>query len=559
MHVNLEMRFLLCIFFTLTLLLIVPTVSAQESTKDPINIVFEIHSHEDKIIQSAGGSEYFEDRRNVFLSNLEHLDLLLDTVDRYDAKLTFLSVGPWAELCLDDSIKDECFPIIRQLYASGEMIGTHSHNYRYLGSFNQWDGDRGDLTGRNNWQYVRFVNLLIENALGVSDESEIKNINLVGGFPKPNESIPKHQMLKDFGFQMKQGGEEQVFLLYYNHIPYNPYRVGDTSLSEDLDSGLLTISQYPIYNSKVRFDAPIDPSLEHQKSMFLQVYLNWRESDEPKVWTYGWGTHVHNLIDEPDTRERIDEMLSWLSEHFIEKKSKGSVIAKYSNYRDVFDQYERWEIENPGVSSFNYPLEYTDYTKYPYNKWINQYLRNTTVVEEIILDKYTKVFLLESNDIPIVLAFSDKSEITLNLTEYFPPRDVSMISLADGLTESVNPESISLGSDAVVLCMPRECQKILEDESGIMLFILPSWIKETAALWAEDEIDNKTFVNAIQYLIKSKIIIIPHSSDHPKTPIDDIFPTWVKSTAGWWAKGFVTDKEFIDALQFLIIKGIIKI
>ena len=52
MYVNLEMKFLLCIFFTLTLLLIVPTVSAQESTKDPINIVFEIHSHEDKIVKN---------------------------------------------------------------------------------------------------------------------------------------------------------------------------------------------------------------------------------------------------------------------------------------------------------------------------------------------------------------------------------------------------------------------------------------------------------------------------------------------------------------------------
>ena len=81
MHVNLEMKFLLCVFSTLTLLLIVPTVSAQESTKDPINIVFEIHSHEDKIIRSAGGSEYFEDRRNVFLSNLEHLDLFSSNLE----------------------------------------------------------------------------------------------------------------------------------------------------------------------------------------------------------------------------------------------------------------------------------------------------------------------------------------------------------------------------------------------------------------------------------------------------------------------------------------------
>ena len=99
MYVNLQIRFLLCIFVTFALLLIVPTASAEESTKTPIHVVFEIHSHEDRIIQSAGGSKYFEDRRDEFLLNLEHLDLLLNTVDRYDAKLTFLSVGPRAELC----------------------------------------------------------------------------------------------------------------------------------------------------------------------------------------------------------------------------------------------------------------------------------------------------------------------------------------------------------------------------------------------------------------------------------------------------------------------------
>ena len=558
MYVNLQIKFLLCIFITLALLLIVPTASAEESTKTPIHVVFEIHSHEDRIIQSAGGSKYFEDRRDEFLLNLEHLDLMLNIVDRYDAKLTFLSVGPWAELCLDESISDECFPIIQRLYESGEMIGTHSHNYRYLGSFNQWENDREDSTGRNNWQYVRFVDLLIENALGVSDESEIRNVNMVAGMTKPSAAIPKHIMLNDFGFQMKQGGEEQVFLLYYNHIPYNPYRVGDSSLSEDLDSGLLTIAQYPIFNSKVRFDAPIDPSLEHHKAMFLQVYLNWRESDEPKIWTYGWGVHVHNLIDEADTRERIDQMLSWLSVHFIEKKSKGSVIAEYSNYRDVFDNYERWTSENPGVSSFDYPLEYTDYTKYPYNKWINQYLRNTTVVEEIILNKYTKVFLLESNGIPLVLAFSDKPETTLDLSEYFPER-MDKVSLVTGLTESADPSTITIDSDAVVFCKPRDCKRILEDETGTTKFVNPLWIKEKASMWAEDRIGNIEFVRAIQFLIKAEIIAVSHSPDSVRTPIDEIFPIWVKNVADWWGNDLISDKEFVDAIEFLINERIIKL
>lgn len=561
---NLKFKLFLLVFFTIALFPNILNVNAEE-LKTPIHIVFEMHSHEDDIIRAAGGTGFFEDHKDVFLTQLESVEWLLDKVDEFGAKISFLSVGPWAELCLDESLQEQCFPLIQRLYDSGEMIGTHSHNYRFMGDFNQWDADRKDSTGRNNWQYVNFVNLLIENALGVSDEDEISEINLAGGFTKPKNTILKHQLLKDNNFQIKQGGEEQVFLLYYNHLPFNPFRVGDASgLSEDLEEGLFTIPQYPIFNSKIRAGAAVDSSLGHQKAMFLQVLLNWRDSDEPKIWTYGWGTHVHNIVEEPDTRERIDNMLTWLSTNFIDKKSNGSVIAQYYNYKQVLNDYENWENEHPGVSSFEYNLDHTDYSEYPYNKWVNHYLRNSIVVDDLILEKKTKAFLLESNESPLILAFSDNSKTDLNFEDYFS-KNVRIISLLDGTFDLADPSSIVIGSDAVVICLPMDCKKILDDDMGLTLSEvsslkkIPSGVKENAKLWANDEINNKTFVKSITFLIKEKIIVLPFSSDPVKTPIDEIFPLWFKDLAGWWGDDLVNDDKFVVVLQYLINYGIIKL
>ncbi len=534
--------------------------SSASEFQPPIHIVFELHSHEDKIVREAGGSSIYEERRDVFLLQLEDIDWILKTTKRYDTKISFLSVGPWAELCIDEELQSECFPVIKKLYKTGEMIGTHSHNMKYMGSFNNWHRDMGNPSGSNTIAYINFVKLLIEKALEIEDESEIDNIGLAMGTQKPQDSTLKHTMMEEYGFQIKQGGEEQVFLNYFNHVPYNPYRPGEDSLIEDLDGKILTIPQYPIYDATIRFGAPVDSSIEHQKSMFLQLYLNWRESDESKIWSYGWGAHVHDFEkSETANRERLAEILSWMDDHFIgEKTLDGKLIAKFSNYLDVLKDYKKWEADNPGVSSFNYSLEYTDYTEYPYNKWVNKYLRNSIVVEEVLMEKDTKVFLLDSNEIPLVLAFSDKPMTELNLSDHFPKK-IKKISLVTGFDELVEPSTITINSDAHVFCMPRDCQKILEDEYGTTMFVIPEWIKETAAMWASDKIDNLTFVNAITFLIRAEIIIIPDSPDRVKTPIDDVFPIWVKNTAGWWAENLIDDKVFVDAMEYLISQEIIKI
>ena len=36
-------------------------------------------------------------------------------------------------------------------------------------------------------------------------------------------------------------------------------------------------------------------------------------------------------------------------------------------------------------------------------------------------------------------------------------------------------------------------------------------------------------------------------------------PDWVKNTAGWWASDAISETEFVNAIQFLVNNGIIKV
>ncbi len=36
-------------------------------------------------------------------------------------------------------------------------------------------------------------------------------------------------------------------------------------------------------------------------------------------------------------------------------------------------------------------------------------------------------------------------------------------------------------------------------------------------------------------------------------------PTWIKNNAEWWAAGAIDDESFIQGIQFLIKEGILKI
>ena len=86
---------------------------------------------------------------------------------------------------------------------------------------------------------------------------------------------------------------------------------------------------------------------------------------------------------------------------------------------------------------------------------------------------------------------------------------------------------------------------------------IPAWVKNIAKWWSEGATGDVEFINAIQHLIREKII--QAESTHNETSGTKPIPDWIKSNAGWWADGQIDDDAFLQGIQFLIKEDIISI
>ena len=92
---------------------------------------------------------------------------------------------------------------------------------------------------------------------------------------------------------------------------------------------------------------------------------------------------------------------------------------------------------------------------------------------------------------------------------------------------------------------------------------IPAWIKNNAGWWATDQIDDSSFLKGIQYLIQNdiiylKILSVDSSTTESGIGTSDTIPEWVKNTAGWWADDQIDDETFVNAIQYLIREGLIQ-
>ncbi len=86
---------------------------------------------------------------------------------------------------------------------------------------------------------------------------------------------------------------------------------------------------------------------------------------------------------------------------------------------------------------------------------------------------------------------------------------------------------------------------------------MPDWIRSNAGWWATGKITDSTFVTGIEFMIENNIIMI---SNIPSESIStDEIPDWVRNNAQWWSQDLISEDEFVNSLKFLIQEGIIVI
>ncbi len=128
-------------------------------------------------------------------------------------------------------------------------------------------------------------------------------------------------------------------------------------------------------------------------------------------------------------------------------------------------------------------------------------------------------------------------------------------TIPDDTTGIVQLNFQNLGyNDLAKTSIPIIINHITHENNGILI---PKWIKNNAGWWADGQIDDSSFVEGIQYLIKEKIMNIPPSQD-TSTKTNEI-PSWIKNNAKWWSDGQIDDKTFVSGIQFLIKQGIISV
>jgi len=86
---------------------------------------------------------------------------------------------------------------------------------------------------------------------------------------------------------------------------------------------------------------------------------------------------------------------------------------------------------------------------------------------------------------------------------------------------------------------------------------IPDWVKNNAGWWAAGDIDDDSFVQGIQFMIKEGLMKIPATEQGAAQ--EDNIPDWVKNNAGWWAAGDIDDDSFVQGIQFMIKEGLMKI
>jgi hypothetical protein len=87
---------------------------------------------------------------------------------------------------------------------------------------------------------------------------------------------------------------------------------------------------------------------------------------------------------------------------------------------------------------------------------------------------------------------------------------------------------------------------------------IPSWIKNNAGWWADGGIDDDSFVQGIQFMIKEGLMRVPMTEQGENTQNNKI-PDWVKNNAKWWANGDIDDDSFVQGIQFMIKEGLMRV
>lgn len=401
-------------FVAVVLALLVPVPAAPQSEtrpeRSPILVTFDLH------MDPMPGQG--ERRRQTYEDWRDAAEWLLDVAEKRGAKLSFTTVGEFAELALEDP--ERAFPLIRRLYESGGSVGTHSHNRIQDAPFRWSEIPRGGSAedAEQVWHDdISMVDRLVAAVFDLDDPKHVRAINNLRGTHVPSDAALRQGLFKKYGLSFCQAGPGEDFVGLFHHYLFHPFRASaKNEIAEDRSSPMIVTQAGPVLGQVgVHKGVEQDMSLPRVQAEFLVELLAWLHDAEAglpdRVWCFGWAVHGSDVTERGVSREWVEPALDWFSRHFVGKSIGGRTVARWSSYQEECESYLAWEKANPDLESRDYDGRARAWDAYPWpTVAAAAYLWDATYAKALRSDETAQAHLLEAADplggpYPIVVAF----------------------------------------------------------------------------------------------------------------------------------------------------------
>ncbi len=238
------------------------------------------------------------------------------------------------------------------------------------------------------------------------------------------------------------------------------------------------------------------------------------------------------------------------------------------------------EFFNPGLvnpgESVSHVLLNSDFNAFYYfcefHPWLagNFFIGDSSIAQPEVNDPI--IIEKESYSLGDAITFSGKVHPDFKNTEYavlIYNQNNDLVYISEGTFDdkAAYGETIISGGDLwnidgeykikIVYSVPSKIAQTSIQFSKDNTKTIPIWIKNVGGYWCADQISDKEFIDAVQYLITEKIILLKNTeygvSDSQQVP------QWVKNNACWWADDKIQDVDFISGIEYLINIGTISV
>ena len=370
---------------------------------------------------------------------------------------------------------------------------------------------------------------------------------------------------QDFFIQTANAEEIPVIVkTYYDDVDNFKFDQSDNSIAFDMpfDWSPDYVNLVQVVHEEVRVPKTFAPYAEGKQ---FKGYVNGVEIDQRALlndpYSYDDTNIVHFLITKSELL-KINETLG--SENYDNKKMDLKLIpqSEVSKSSTEFYLVDTTNYEQvPTTVNISWDGNYGAGDDVPFE--IAFFDENRDLINDI---RYTISFIdNESNQELARFSGDDPQNLGIVATEGIDIQKINIPVqgqyridiLAYGTGLDYDPKYAGIGS-GIIEIGPSLGTSISTTPETSLPAAIPTWIKNNAGWWADGSIDDDSFIQGIQFLIKENVLNIPPTTQGTNSGSNEI-PTWIKNNAGWWADGSIDDDSFIQGIQFLIKEGIMSV